>query len=361
MNKRSMAGWIGFAGIVMLVIGFIDFFQGLIALFKDDYYVVTQSGFLAIDLTGWGWVMIIWGVLLVLAGFALLNGSVLGPLVHDLRRRRELLRAARVPRQQPVPALGTDRPRAQRHRALRADGALERERSRPRLRAVARAHLWRPSRAAVRDGLCTTFALVSFRPSSPRDSLAPVSAFHHTVKTVTPFHDRSRHSRLLKIALWLVGIAVALVICHVAGFDVLGWFASVWDTMKEIAPVYIVAGVFFQTIQTTLTALAWYFILAAGYPDGGVRYRDILAAYAAGRRDERVPAGEHRHVCLAADVRRAHPRRRRSRASSARPSSRRSSTRPSARSCTSTSSCRCRARSICSSGSSITIASSYRC
>ena len=52
MNNRSMAGWIGFAGIVMLIIGFIDFFQGLIALFKDDYYVVTQSGFLAINLTG---------------------------------------------------------------------------------------------------------------------------------------------------------------------------------------------------------------------------------------------------------------------------------------------------------------------
>ena len=75
MNNRSMAGWIGFAGIVMLIIGFIDFFQGLIALFKDDYYVVTQSGFLAINLTGWGWVMIIWGVLLVLAGFALLSGQ----------------------------------------------------------------------------------------------------------------------------------------------------------------------------------------------------------------------------------------------------------------------------------------------
>ena len=42
MNKGSMAGWIGFAGIVMLIIGFIDFFQGLIALFKDDYFVVTS-------------------------------------------------------------------------------------------------------------------------------------------------------------------------------------------------------------------------------------------------------------------------------------------------------------------------------
>jgi len=109
-----------------------------------------------------------------------------------------------------------------------------------------------------------------------------MSAFHHTVRTVTPFHDRSRSSRLVKIALWLLGTAVVLALCHLAGFDVLGWFQSVWDTMKQISIQYIVAGLFFQTIQTTLTALAWYFILAAGYPDGGVRYRDILAAYAVG-------------------------------------------------------------------------------
>ena len=109
-----------------------------------------------------------------------------------------------------------------------------------------------------------------------------MSALHHTVRTVTPFHDRSRPRRLLKVALWLVGVAAALVICHAAGFDVIGWFEDLWDTMKEISLGYIVAGLFFQTIQTTLTALSWYFILAAGYPDGGVRYRDILAAYAAG-------------------------------------------------------------------------------
>jgi uncharacterized membrane protein YbhN (UPF0104 family) len=109
-----------------------------------------------------------------------------------------------------------------------------------------------------------------------------MSVLHHTVRTVTPFHDRSRPRRLLKIALWVIGFAIVLVICHLAGFDVLGWFSNLWDTMTEISLGYIVAGVFFQTIQTTLTALAWYFILAAGYPDGGVRYRDILAAYAAG-------------------------------------------------------------------------------
>lgn len=74
-EKRSMAGWIGFAGILMLIIGGIDFFQGLIAIFEDDYYVVTRSGYLVFDLTAWGWVMLIWGALLMLAGLALAAGQ----------------------------------------------------------------------------------------------------------------------------------------------------------------------------------------------------------------------------------------------------------------------------------------------
>ncbi len=72
MNSKSMAGWIGFAGMLMLIVGAIDFFQGLIALFEDEYFVVTGSGFLVVDLTAWGWTMMIWGVLLVLAGLGLM-------------------------------------------------------------------------------------------------------------------------------------------------------------------------------------------------------------------------------------------------------------------------------------------------
>ena len=75
MNSKSMAGWIGFAGILLLIVGSIDFIQGLIALLEDEYYVVTPSGFLVFDLTGWGWIMVIWGVLLVLAGLGLLAGQ----------------------------------------------------------------------------------------------------------------------------------------------------------------------------------------------------------------------------------------------------------------------------------------------
>jgi hypothetical protein len=75
MNSKSMAGWVGFAGILMLIVGSIDFFQGLIALFDDEYFVVTSSGFLVVDLTAWGWVMLFWGVLLVIGGLGLLGGQ----------------------------------------------------------------------------------------------------------------------------------------------------------------------------------------------------------------------------------------------------------------------------------------------
>ena len=75
MNSKSMAGWIGFAGIMLVIVGAIDFFQGVIALAEDEYFVPTGSGFLVVDLTGWGWIMLFWGVLLILAGLGLVGGQ----------------------------------------------------------------------------------------------------------------------------------------------------------------------------------------------------------------------------------------------------------------------------------------------
>ena len=75
MNERSMAGWIGFAGILMVLLGGLSVFEGLIALLEDNYYVVTPSGYLLFDITAWGWIMLIWGVILALVGLALLGGA----------------------------------------------------------------------------------------------------------------------------------------------------------------------------------------------------------------------------------------------------------------------------------------------
>jgi uncharacterized membrane protein YbhN (UPF0104 family) len=102
------------------------------------------------------------------------------------------------------------------------------------------------------------------------------------VTAVTPFNDRSRKRRLLKVAAWIVGIALALLALNLLGADVAGWLGDLWETLTSISLKYIIPGLALQTVQTTMTALAWYYILQAAYPDGGVDYRQILAAYAAG-------------------------------------------------------------------------------
>ena len=52
-----------------------NFFEGLIALLRDNYYVATGEGFIVFDVTAWGWVMLIWGALLACIGLALLAGA----------------------------------------------------------------------------------------------------------------------------------------------------------------------------------------------------------------------------------------------------------------------------------------------
>ena len=75
MNSRSMAGWIGFAGIMMVILGGLSFFEGLIALARDNYFVPTDEGFLIFDVTAWGWIMLVWGIVLAFVGLALLAGA----------------------------------------------------------------------------------------------------------------------------------------------------------------------------------------------------------------------------------------------------------------------------------------------
>ncbi|HSC90238.1 MAG TPA: lysylphosphatidylglycerol synthase transmembrane domain-containing protein [Gaiellaceae bacterium] len=102
------------------------------------------------------------------------------------------------------------------------------------------------------------------------------------VGAVTPFGDRSRRRRVTKVVAWLVGIAVVVLVLDLLGVDVRGWLSSFWESLKDVSIQYIVAGLALQTVQTTLTALAWLYILRAGYPDAVIPYRAILAAYAAG-------------------------------------------------------------------------------
>jgi hypothetical protein len=70
-------GWIAFAGTIMLLLGTFHIFAGLVALFNDDYYLVGPSGLLVnVDFTTWGWVQLVGGVVVILAGLGVFAGQV---------------------------------------------------------------------------------------------------------------------------------------------------------------------------------------------------------------------------------------------------------------------------------------------
>ena len=97
-----------------------------------------------------------------------------------------------------------------------------------------------------------------------------------------PFGDPSRRSRLGKVAAWLGGTALVVAALNLLGVDLQGWLGHVWDALSDVELPYLVAGFALQSVQTTLVALGWYFILRAGFPDGHPRVLPVVAAYAAG-------------------------------------------------------------------------------
>jgi hypothetical protein len=78
-ERSSSTGWIIFAAAILFTIGALDIIQGIAALVKDEVYLVTDSGLLvSADYTTWGWSLIIWGAVLILAASALFSGKEWG-------------------------------------------------------------------------------------------------------------------------------------------------------------------------------------------------------------------------------------------------------------------------------------------
>ncbi|MGE5274949.1 MAG: hypothetical protein ACM3QU_14460 [Verrucomicrobiota bacterium] len=74
-SSRAWTGWIGFAALMMMIIGAIDFFEGLIAVIRDNYYAVARGQIFIMDTTKWGWITMILGVILFLVGLGLAGGA----------------------------------------------------------------------------------------------------------------------------------------------------------------------------------------------------------------------------------------------------------------------------------------------
>ena len=75
-NKGSLwaAGTILFAGIMLIVVGIWEALEGLIAIFENEFYVATRRYLFQFDVTAWGWIHVLLGLVVAFAGYGLLSG-----------------------------------------------------------------------------------------------------------------------------------------------------------------------------------------------------------------------------------------------------------------------------------------------
>ncbi len=68
-------GGLVFAGVLMLVNGVLAILQGISALASDDVYDRVGDYIYKISLTGWGWIMLVLGAVLVGVGYSVLKNA----------------------------------------------------------------------------------------------------------------------------------------------------------------------------------------------------------------------------------------------------------------------------------------------
>ena len=79
-NTRGQTGWVGwivFAGFMLILVGAFHVIEGLVALFRDEVFLVGPRGLVVnVDYTAWGWAHVIGGILAILTGAGLLAGQM---------------------------------------------------------------------------------------------------------------------------------------------------------------------------------------------------------------------------------------------------------------------------------------------
>jgi hypothetical protein len=75
------AGFVVFAATMMILLGSFHAIAGLVAVLEDEFYVVRDGYDLKIDVTTWGWIQLVGGIVVALAGAFLLTGNILARIL----------------------------------------------------------------------------------------------------------------------------------------------------------------------------------------------------------------------------------------------------------------------------------------
>jgi hypothetical protein len=80
VRSEQPTGWVGlviFAGIMLVMLGGFQAMEGLVAIIRDEYYMVTRSGLVIdLDYTTWGWTHLVLGLVAAGAGIGIFMGQM---------------------------------------------------------------------------------------------------------------------------------------------------------------------------------------------------------------------------------------------------------------------------------------------
>jgi hypothetical protein len=71
------AGWVGFAGIMILIVAVLNIIWGIAAIDGSKFFIEDEK-FILSDLNTWGWIVLIVGVLQFFAAFSIWSGGGYG-------------------------------------------------------------------------------------------------------------------------------------------------------------------------------------------------------------------------------------------------------------------------------------------
>lgn len=84
MSERPSAwavGWIYFASVMLMIGGVFQFFAGIAALVNNKFYVVGEKWVFQFNITTWGWIHLILGIVLFIVGIGVLSGNLAARIV----------------------------------------------------------------------------------------------------------------------------------------------------------------------------------------------------------------------------------------------------------------------------------------
>jgi hypothetical protein len=77
--EQDVSGWavgaVAFAGTILIMIGTFQILEGLVAIFNDEFFVVARNYTFDLDVTAWGWIHLIIGLVVLVTGFGLFARS----------------------------------------------------------------------------------------------------------------------------------------------------------------------------------------------------------------------------------------------------------------------------------------------